>query len=87
MTVYIFVDRDDNRTAAYSTLTDTPDDLVAALGFDRAFERIKDVIRSIVEHVSAGRDDEVVDDLDWLNLEVYDRDHPEDLYDPTFAPR
>lgn len=80
MTVYVFVDTDTNREAAYDTDIDTPDDLVTALGFERAFESIKDIIRNIVRHVSAGRDDEIIDDLEWLNFEVYDRDHPEDLY-------
>lgn len=87
MTVYMFADVDADREAAYNTETDTPGDLVAALGFDGAFDSIKDTIRNIVEHVRDGRDDEIIDDLDWLNFEVYGQEHPEALYDPTFAPR
>lgn len=78
MTVYMFVDVDkDNLEVPYDTEVDSPTDLVARLGYDRAFDTIQDTIVGIARAVEAGTDDQVIGDLEWLNLEVYDRDDPE----------
>jgi hypothetical protein len=80
MTVYVFVDTDTGLEAAYNTETDSPDKVLHDLDFDQAADSIKDTIRNIVRHVRDGRDDRILDDLHWLNFEVYDQEHPEDLY-------
>lgn len=87
MTVYVFVDTDTGLEAAYDTATDSPEKVLHDLNFDQAADSIKDTIRNIVRHVRDGRDDRILDDLHWLSFEVYDQEHPEALYDPTFAPR
>lgn len=82
MTVYMFIDIDnDDHEAPYDSETDTPDDVIDRLGFKNAPDGVKDALREIVNHVAVGQDDKILDSLNLLGLEVYDREHPEDLFD------